>query len=96
MRMARKNQRVLWFSARSEESESYVRDKDGNILDVYTLDPDTRIGTDSNGETVNLPQTGNNSLDTLLWGIAALILMVAGLFAVKASGVTFRKRKMDE
>jgi len=32
MRMARKNQRVLWFSARSEESESFVRDKDGNIL----------------------------------------------------------------
>ena len=73
-----------------------LKDKDGNILDVYTLDPDTRIGTDSKGETVNLPQTGNNSLDTLLWGIAALILMVAGLFAVKASGVTFRKRKMDE
>lgn len=32
MRMARKNQRVLWYSAQREESESFVRDKDGNIL----------------------------------------------------------------
>ena len=32
MRMARKNQRLLWYSVQKDESETYVRDKDGNVL----------------------------------------------------------------
>ena len=73
-----------------------LKDKDGNILDVYTVDPDTRVGTDSDGDTVDLPLTGVCSPETLLWAIAAIILLCAGAFAVRASGVTIRKRKMNE
>lgn len=30
--MARKNQRMLWYSVQEAECETYVRDKDGNVL----------------------------------------------------------------
>ncbi len=33
-------------------------DADGNVLDVYTIDPTTGVGTESDGGEVNLPQTG--------------------------------------
>ena len=73
-----------------------LRDENGNLLDVYTLNPATGIGTDSDGEAVNLPQTGNNTPESLLWVFAALTLMCAGLFAVKASGVILRKRQRND
>lgn len=69
-----------------------LRDEEGNILDVYTLDPGTGIGTDSNGEAVDLPKTGNNSMTNLLLVMAAITLMFAGLFIVRRSGVISRKR----
>ena len=73
-----------------------IKDKDGNILDVYTLNPATGIGTDADGMTVDLPQTGNNAPASLLWIFAGVILMCAGLFAVKTSGLTLRRRKRND
>ena len=69
-----------------------IRDEDGNILDVYTLDPETGVGTDSEGEAVDLPQTGNNSVNSILWVIAAIALICSGLFSIGISGLISRRR----
>ncbi|WP_028516390.1 leucine-rich repeat protein [Ruminococcus flavefaciens] len=69
-----------------------LKDKDGNVIEVYTIDPETGIGTDSNGKVVNLPQTGNNSMINWLWVITAIALICNGLFFVRRSGAISRKR----
>jgi len=35
-----------------------LTDAEGNVLDVYSIDPFTGVGTESDGGEVNLPQTG--------------------------------------
>ena len=74
--------------------EITLKDKDGNVVDVYTIDPVTGGGTNSTDEAVDLPQTGNNSLKNWLWVLGALMLIGCGTFAVKTSG--FIRRKEDE
>ena len=71
-----------------------LSDQAGKVLDTYTIDPVTGIGTDSNGETVNLPQTGNNSFGTVAAAAGALALILAGSAAVAGSGIV--RRKKDE
>ncbi len=66
-------------------------DLSGNVIDTYTINPETGIGTNSKGAEVNLPQTGNNSLGTAAAVAAALALLGAGAAAVKAS----RKKEED-
>lgn len=66
-------------------------DLSGNVIDTYTINPETGIGTNSKGAEVNLPQTGNNSLGTVAAVAAALALLGAGAAAVKAS----RKKEED-
>ena len=81
--------------ARSEEAcEITLTDENGNVLDVYTVDPKTGTGTDSSNAEVNLPQTGNNSMTNWLLCVGAAMFMAFGFGAVKASGVL--KRKEDE
>ena len=72
-----------------------LKDSEGNNVMSYEIDTATGIGTDSNGEEVNLPQTGNNSLGTVTTAAGAAALTVLGAFAVMKSGV-FRKKKEDE
>ena len=69
-------------------------DENGNVLDVYTVDPKTGTGTDSSNAEVNLPQTGNNSMTNWLLCVGAALFMAFGFGAVKASGIL--KRKEDE
>ena len=83
------------ITARSEEAcEITLTDENGNILNVYTVDPKTGTGTDSSNTEVNLPQTGNNSVANWLLCVGAAMFMALGFGAVKASGVL--KRKEDE
>jgi len=83
------------ITARSEEAcEITLTDENGNVLDVYTVDPKTGTGTDSSNAEVNLPQTGNNSMTNWLLCAGAAMFMAFGFGAVKASGVL--KRKEDE
>ena len=83
------------ITARSEEAcEITLTDENGNVLDVYTVDPKTGTGTDSSNVEVNLPQTGNNSMTNWLLCVGAAMFMAFGFGAVKASGVL--KRKEDE
>lgn len=67
-------------------------DKDGNVLEKYTVHPKTGVGFSSSGEIVNLPQTGVNTVSYLLLAIAAFLLLGLGGIAVRASG----KRKEDQ
>ena len=72
-----------------------LSDKDGNVLDTYTLDSATGIGTDSKGNEVNLPQTGNNSVGAVAAVSAASILMFAGMALAAHSGVCHRKKEEE-
>ena len=83
------------ITARSKEAcEITLTDENGNVLDVYTVDPKTGTGTDSSNAEVNLPQTGNNSMTNWLLCVGAAMFMALGFGAVKASGIL--KRKEDE
>ena len=81
---------ILYFNA----EECTITDENGNVLDVYTVDPKTGTGTDSSNAEVNLPQTGNNSMTNWLLCVGAAMFMALGFGAVKASGIL--KRKEDE
>ncbi|WP_028521249.1 FMN-binding protein [Ruminococcus flavefaciens] len=74
------------------EREITITDKTGKVLDKYTVDPKTGKGTDSEGKAVDLPQTGNNSVTNLLILLGAVMFMVTGAFAVRASE-RFRRRE---
>lgn len=74
--------------------EITLKDKDGNVVDVYKVDPVTGSGTNSAQKYVDLPQTGNNSLINWLWVIGAFMLIGGGIFTVKSS--CFIRRKENE
>ena len=78
-----------------EEYEIVLKDADGNILDTYTIDPETGIGTNSSNEAVDLPQTGNNSTRSLLTAIGAILMIAFGAAAIMFSGV-INRRKQNE
>ncbi|MDE7364786.1 MAG: LPXTG cell wall anchor domain-containing protein [Ruminococcus sp.] len=71
--------------------EITLSDEEGKVLDTYTINPDTGVGTNSANEEVNLPQTGNNSMKNILIAVLALILTGFGLCVVKISGVIRRE-----
>ena len=83
-------------SISDEEYTIVLKDADGNILDTYTINPETGIGTDSSNAMVNLPQTGNNSTRNLLTAIGAVLMIVFGAVAVKFSGVLNRRKKSEK
>ena len=77
------------------EREITITDKTGKVLGKYTVDPQTGTGTDSEGEAVDLPQTGNNSMTHLLILLGAIMSVVIGAFAIKASGM-IRRRENEQ
>lgn len=72
-------------SVADDKYEIKMKDKESNILDIYTIDPETAEGTNSAGEVVSLPQTGNNSMINLLFVFGAFMLIGIGLYALIAS-----------
>ena len=68
-----------------------LTDKEGKVLDVYTIDPASGSGKNSAGEAVELPQTGMDTLPNYFAVIGSLVLMILGAFAVK-----FSRRRDDE
>ena len=71
-----------------------LEDENGEALDAYTVDPETGIGERFSDEsTVNLPQTGNNSMTNLLVALGAFLLTGFGCFALKQSGMLRRKKE---
>ena len=65
-----------------------LTDKDGEVLDVYTVNPETATGTNMANEVVSLPQTGYSDIYKVLVGLATLMTV---------SGVTLivKTRKKD-
>ena len=80
------------ITSKGDTYEITLADDEGNVLDVYTIDPLTSVGTDTEGETVDLPQTGNNSMKNWLIVFGALMLIGLGVVSVKASRVSFRRK----
>ena len=74
-----------YTSISDETYEIAVKDKDGKLLDTYTIDPKTGIGTNAASAEVNLPQTGTNGVShKALAGLAAL-MGITGFALVKKS-----------
>ncbi|MDE6789644.1 MAG: LPXTG cell wall anchor domain-containing protein, partial [Ruminococcus sp.] len=90
-----KNDIVAVSAEITEKSDSHYQitltDDSDVVLDVYDINPESGIGTDSNSNEVNLPQTGNNSLANILMVIGASMMTVFGFAAIKFSSVFRRK-----
>lgn len=71
----------------------YLKDENGEVLDVYVIDPETGKGTDSNDEEVNLPQTGNNSPANLIAFLSSVTMVLSGLFIIFKSGKIHKKEE---
>ena len=67
-----------------EEYAIVLKDADDNILDTYTIDPETGIGTDSSNATVNLPQTGMSGAHKAIAGLAALMTLTGVALIAKS------------
>ena len=66
-----------------------LTDAEGNVLDVYTVDPATGVGTESDGGEVNLPQTGYSVVYNYFM-LAAAAMALFGIYAM------VQGRKRDE
>jgi hypothetical protein len=71
--------------------EITLKDTDGSVLDVYSIDPASGIGKNAAEETVDLPQTGNNVMTNRLIFVGALALIGIGLCMATVSGILRRK-----
>ncbi|MBE6864480.1 MAG: hypothetical protein E7495_08000 [Ruminococcus flavefaciens] len=83
----------------SKSNDTYeitLRDKDGNTVDVYTIDPVTGSGSNSANEDVDLPQTGNNAMKNWMILLGSFMLIICGWFSVKSSGFIRRKESEDQ
>lgn len=81
--------------AENGDYQIMITDKSGKVLDTYTIDPETGKGFNSEGEEVDLPQTGNNSLRKLLIIISSLMLIGIGMVAIYASSIIRRKKNEE-
>lgn len=71
-----------------------LKDENGNVVDTYTVDPATGKGKDADGNDVELPQTGVNSMTTAATAAVSVMFIIAGAAAVYGSGVL--RKKEDE
>lgn len=68
-----------------------LKDADGKVADIYTLDAKTGIGTNAKDEEVNLPQTGITSPGALAGVGVSMLATAAGAYLVLRS----LRRKKD-
>lgn len=61
-----------------------LTDAEGNVLDVYTIDPFTGVGTATDGGEVNLPQTGFSIVYNYIM-LAAAAMVLFGIIAMVKS-----------
>lgn len=60
-----------------------LTDEDGEVLDVYTVNPETATETNQANEVVSLPQTGYSDIYKVLVGFATLMTVSGGILIVK-------------
>lgn len=68
-----------------------LTDEDGEVLDVYTVNPETATGTNQANEVVSLPQTGCSDIYKVLVGLTTLMTVGGGTLIVK----TREKRRIS-
>lgn len=61
-----------------------LTDVEGNVLDIYTIDPTTGIGKASDGGTVDLPQTGYSNTYKVIIGFAILMTIGGTVIVAKS------------
>ncbi|WP_295087872.1 LPXTG cell wall anchor domain-containing protein, partial [Ruminococcus sp.] len=83
-------------TANDGQLEITLKDKNGKVLDIYTIDPKTGEGTNSANEAISLPQTGNNSITNIMLALIALFMIGIGISAVLLSGVYNRRKKENK
>ena len=80
----------------TEQTDSAIvirlSDADGNVLDVYTLDRVTGLGTNQQGEAISLPETGVTSAGNAAAAAGAAVVAAAGFLLIFQSGI-LRRRK---
>ena len=69
-----------------------IEDADGKVVETYTVFPESGKGTTSNGQAVDLPQTGNNSVKNVAAAAVAMAFTLTGAYAMTKSGVLRKKR----
>lgn len=77
----------LFTIARNNAYDKYeivLKDADGNILDTYTINPETGIGTNSSNDAVDLPQTGMSGAHKAIAGLAALMTLTGVALIAKS------------
>ena len=67
-----------------DKYEIVLKDADGNILDTYTINPETGIGTNSSNDAVDLPQTGMSGAHKAIAGLAALMTLTGVALVAKS------------
>jgi LPXTG-motif cell wall-anchored protein len=92
----KKNVSAEITSKSNDVYEITLKDKDGNTVDIYTIDPVTGSGSNSANEDVDLPQTGNNAMKNWMILLGAFILIMCGWFSVRSSGFIRRKESEDK
>lgn len=60
-----------------------LTDEDGEVLDVYTVNPKTATGTNMANEVVSLPQTGYSDIYKVFVGLATLMTVGGATIIVK-------------
>lgn len=60
-----------------------LTDEDGEVLDVYTVNPETATGTNMANEVVSLPQTGYSDIYKIFVGLATLMTVSGVTLIVK-------------
>lgn len=60
-----------------------LTDEDGEVLDVYTVNPETATGTNMANEIVSLPQTGYSDIYKVFVGLATLMTVGGATIIVK-------------
>ena len=69
-----------------------LTDAEGNVLDVYNIDPFTGVGSESDGGEVNLPQTGYSVVyNYIMFAAAAMVLF--GIYAMAKSRKAADRRR---
>ena len=61
-----------------------LTDAEGNVLDVYSIDPFTGVGNGSDGGEVNLPQTGFSPVYNYIMLTAAAMVLFGIIAMVKS------------
>ncbi|MBO7472911.1 MAG: hypothetical protein J6U00_02720, partial [Ruminococcus sp.] len=67
--------------------EIILKDASGNVLDVYTIDPQTGKGTNSANEAVDLSQVESSTMTNLIIALASFMMLVFGSAAGMISKV---------